>query len=165
MHRFQNCFCFWSTTFRYGVTFYACHAHTCIKRNSITKSRRPKTKDLKQKWFLKIVFRVLEGLLTGVSFDFSFSPPPRFSVMGNHPSVGAPFYKEGLFLTCTHLPSCTSRCWVPPHQSIASHQSWTPQVSVGFQVKNNCTFSSILFEMLYRTRCWIRPYIHTGWFF
>ena len=28
MHRFQNCFRFWSTTFRYGVTFYACHVRT-----------------------------------------------------------------------------------------------------------------------------------------
>ena len=56
MHRFQNCFRFWSTTFCYGVTFYACHTRTRIKRNSVTKSRRSKTKTvLKLVYFLKIL--------------------------------------------------------------------------------------------------------------
>ena len=72
MHRFQNCFRFLSTTFRYVVTFYACHTRTRIKRNSVTKSRRSKTKTVLKSVHFQKILELSNSHLVNIQYFFSF---------------------------------------------------------------------------------------------
>ena len=69
MHQFQNCFRFLSTTFRYGVTFYACHTRTRIKRNSVTKSCRSKTKTVLKSVHFQKILELSNSHLVNIQFS------------------------------------------------------------------------------------------------
>ena len=66
-------FRFWSTTFRYGVTLYACMRVTRIKRNSVTKSRRSKTKTVLKSVHFQKILELSNSHLVNIHFFFFWS--------------------------------------------------------------------------------------------
>ena len=69
MHQFQKCFHFSFTTFRYGVTFYACTCVTRIKRNSVTKSCRSKTKTVLKSVHFQKILELSNSHLVNIQFS------------------------------------------------------------------------------------------------